>query len=111
MLESRDSHGSRSDPDGAAGEGGATSPSRFHIVISVAVGIAVLAILNLAEVLFPGIKPFTFPAMVVGLVFVVGAHYLYVWRERVQRLSSLRGEAPARAIKVNGNDHGPLDPQ
>jgi hypothetical protein len=78
-------------------------------VIPVAVGIAVLATLNVAEVLFPGIKAFTFPAMVVGLVLVIGAHYFYVWRERFQRLSNLRGEAPATPVKAN--DKGPLDPQ
>jgi hypothetical protein len=78
-------------------------------VIPVAVGIAVLAALNVAEVIFPRIKPFTFPLMVVGIIFVIAAHYFYVWRERVQRLSNLRREAPPSPVTVD--DNSPLHPQ
>jgi hypothetical protein len=35
------------------------------------VGIALLAALNVAEVIFPRIKPLTLPLMVVALVFVI----------------------------------------
>ena len=97
---------------GSGGSSGKATKGAFRqLSIVMLAGMAVLAALSLIEFAFPKLAWFTFPAMVVGLVFVVGVRLFHRTQAWIATFQWLRWLAVRDRKKPPGaNSPGPIGP-